>query len=145
MSRILAVVGIVVLGLLSARLLGDERGKTNDARRIALEAELADLRNFHGESHPDVLAAKNRIAMLQKEEAHGKEINPKGLLAVISKEKVAATLKDARVRMLGDRSFVVGLEVEGQKITKGSYVGKTVWIPLDDVIEMIELEDPKAK
>jgi hypothetical protein len=109
-----------------------------DTKRVALEDELRILLKDHGSTHPKVLALKERITLLKADVAQGEEIVPRGLLVVISKQNVSATLKDARIRSLGGRSFVVGVEVEGPRLTKPSLPGMVVWIPLDDVIQMVE-------
>jgi hypothetical protein len=144
MSRLSFIVSIVLLGLLSMSWAGNGRSKAIETRRVALEDELRALLKDHGAAHPEVSALKQRIALLTADAAQGNEIVPKGLLVVLSKDNVAATLKDARVRSLGGRAFLVGLDVEGPKITRPTFVGKTVWIPLDGVTQMIELEDPKG-
>ena len=145
MSRTLVLGAFCVLGLLSVSWAGDERGTAIAAKRIALEDELRILLRDHGAWHPAVVGLKQRIALLTAQASQGEAINPKGLLVVFSKAKVEATLKDARVRSLGGRSFVVGLAVEGPKITRPSFTGAVVWIPLDDVIQMIEVADDKGK
>jgi hypothetical protein len=52
-------------------------------------------------------------------------------------------LKDARIRNLGGRRFVVGVEVAGF-IVRPQFVGSTVWLPLDDVTQMIESDDVRS-
>jgi hypothetical protein len=145
MTRMLFIVGMVMLGLFSATRAGDDRGKSVETKRAALEDELRVLLTDHGPAHPPVLALKDRIDQLTAEGGQGREINPKGLLVVLSKEKVGATLKEARIRTLGGRAFVVGVEVEGPKMTNPMFLGRTVWVPLDDVIQMVEVDDAKAK
>jgi hypothetical protein len=137
--------GSLVLGLLSVSWAGDERSPAIATKRVALEDELRVLLKDHGTTHPAVVALKERIALLTAEASQGEAINPKGLLVVLSKENVGATLKDARIRSLGGRPFVVGLEVKGPNITKPRFVGRVVWIPLNDVIQMVEVADDKGK
>jgi hypothetical protein len=145
MSRALFFVGIAALCLLSASWAGDERSKAIETKRVGLEDELRVLvQGGAGKNHPAVLALRERIAILVKEAAQGQEIHAKGLLVVFAKDKLGATLKDPRIRSLGGRTFVVGLEVEGPKITPGPrFVGKMVWIPLDDVVQMVEVDEAK--
>jgi hypothetical protein len=90
-----------------------------------------------------VKALKHRIDLLQAEAAQAEPALPKGLLVVLSKQNVSATLKDARLRALGGRTFVVGMEVEGPQITRPRFAGMVVWIPLNDIIQMVELKDGK--
>jgi hypothetical protein len=144
MSRLLLIVGLVLLALFATTGSADDRSRAIETKRVALEDELRVLLQDHGPTHLAVIALKERIALLTADAAQGKEINPKGLLVVFSKEK-SATLKDARIRSLGGRSFVVGRAVEGPKITKPDFVGWMVWIPVDDVIQMVEVEDPQGK
>lgn len=48
------------------------------------------------------------------------------------------TLEQARIRSVGRRSFVVGKEIDSSYY-KTSFAGGIIWIPLDDVIQMVEL------
>jgi hypothetical protein len=145
MSRLLLAAGVLALGFLAASWAGDNCGNATDTKRVALEDELRRFLQDHGPTHPDVVGLKERIALLTADGARGEEINPKGLLVVLSKENFGATLKGARIRSFGGRPFVVGLEVKGPNITKPRFVGSVVWIPLNDVIQMVEVEEPKEK
>jgi hypothetical protein len=145
MSRMLLHAGVLGLCLLSAGWAGEERGKATDTKRVALEDELRALLKDHGPTHPAVLALQERIARLDADAARGEEICPKRLLVVLAKAQVGATLKGARLRTLGGRSFVVGTVVEGPNITRATFLGKVVWIPVDDVTQLIEVEEEKGK
>lgn len=141
MSRILMLAGLLALLMLSATWAQDDRPRPGPTRK-ALEGELNALLKDHGPTHPDVLALKARIAALNAEAADGTPINPKGYLVVLAKDKLSATLKDAKIRSIAGRSFVVGVEVEGpKKITKPMLEGSVAWIPLDDVVEMVEVRE----
>jgi hypothetical protein len=139
MSRLLLLVGFLALTLLSTGQAGDGRGKAIDTKRVALEDELRILLKDRGPTHPSVIALRERIARLKADAAQGESVFPKGLLVVISKQNVAATLRDARIRSIAGRPFVVGLEVKGPNITKGTFAEMVVWIPLDDVKQMVEV------
>jgi hypothetical protein len=145
MSRTSVLAGFLVFGVISVSWAGNERSTAIATKRAALEDQLRIFLEDHGPTHPAVVALKERIALLTADAAQGAEINPKGLLVVFSKANVQATLKDARVLSLGGRSFVVGVAVEGPKITKAQFTGRVVWIPVDDVIQMVEVADDKGK
>ena len=55
--------------------------------------------------------------------------------------QVAHVLEKAEVRRLAGRSFVVGTVMKDppRDLTQKYCVGDTVWVPLDDVAQMIEL------
>ncbi len=57
---------------------------------------------------------------------------------VMSRHQVSATLRGARLRSLGGRQFVVGDEIPSP-YTKVQFQGGTVWIPLEDVTQLVEL------
>ena len=59
---------------------------------------------------------------------------------VVSKH-VSAVLEQPRVRAAGGRHFVVGKEAEHSDLTRGGFAGKTLWIPIDDVTQLVELEN----
>jgi hypothetical protein len=145
MSRMSLCVALLGLGLFSVCWAEEDRIQAIEAKRVALEDELRALQYDHGPTHPAVVRLQQRIEMLAANVAQGEQVCPQGLLVVIAKGEVGATLKDTRVRTIGGRSFIVGREVEGPKITKPSFVGNVVWIPLDEVIEMIEFAEPPAK
>src|SRR5262249_20343806 len=67
---------------------------------------------------------------------------PQGWLVVLTRERLNVTLKEARVRPVGGRSFVIGTEVDNPQITKPMFVGMLVWMPLDDVIQIVEYKKP---
>src|SRR5207249_2587312 len=60
--------------------------------------------------------------------------------------QVAHVLEKAEVRRLAGRSFVVGRVMKDppMRLTDDPFVGETVWVPLDDVAQMIELT-PRPK
>ena len=59
---------------------------------------------------------------------------------------VAHTLEKAEVRRLAGRSFVVGTIMKDppRQLTDNPLAGEKVWVPLDDVAQMIELT-PRPK
>ncbi len=136
---------LLVLLLLSASRAGDEDTKAIATKRVALESELRDLLKDYGPTHPTVVALKERIAQITEDAPHDQEFNPKGLLVVLAKDKEGTTLKDARIRFAGGHAFIVGVEVDTLQITRPTFVGKTVWIPVDNVVRMVEWDEPKGK
>lgn len=143
MRRARVLAAVVGLGLLSASWAGDERDKLIQEKQLELD-RLRELTAKVGAKHPDLLVLKQRIEALAADVAQADTL-AKGLLVVLSREGQGATLKDARIRTIAGRSFVVGVEVEGPRITRGTFAGKVVWLPLDDVRQMVELDDQAPK
>ena len=55
-------------------------------------------------------------------------------------EAGVSLLKDARIRSIGGRSFIVGREAKDpNKISMSTFAGNVVWIPLDGVVRMVEI------
>jgi hypothetical protein len=59
-----------------------------------------------------------------------------------AKDHVALTLEKVEIRQLGGRAFVVGQEMKKSpyQITKEMFGGATVWVPVDAVTQLVELE-----
>jgi hypothetical protein len=59
-----------------------------------------------------------------------------------AKEGVSATLEKPEVRQLGGRSFVVGREMKNEphQYTKERFGGGMVWVPVDAITLLVELE-----
>src|SRR5262245_59204584 len=123
-----------------------------DPRQIGLEAEMRHLEDVirqleqHlGPNHPQLLAAQRKLAALKQ--AGGAAAPPaqkftKPIL-VMGKTR-SVTLKGAEVRRLGDRYFLVGIDVggKGPNFTKGDFAGSTVWLALEDVVQVVEIDAP---
>jgi hypothetical protein len=91
-----------------------------------------------GPNHPEVLAAQARLA-----EA-GDTTFKSPVLVLTRSGTNDTTIRDARVKPLGGRQFLVGTEVKND-YTRGSFVGKQLWIPLDDVTKLVEIGDQKPE
>lgn len=52
------------------------------------------------------------------------------------------TLTGVHVKVLAKRRFLVGQEVKNE-FTRGSFAGKTIWIPVEEITRMIELGGAK--
>jgi hypothetical protein len=141
MARTLVLTCVCGL-LLSSGVAGD--GPPLSQKRTEAEAELQLLLRTYGDNHPKVLEARVRLDQLRKAEADADVSITKGLLVVLTKHQTDATLRGAQVKTLGGRSFVVGTEVAGgPNITKARFPGRTVWIPVDEITQMIEVDDAK--
>jgi hypothetical protein len=68
-------------------------------------------------------------------------------VVVLAKENVSDTLEKAEIRQLGGRAFVVGQVMKNSpyKITKEEFGGATVWVPVDTITQLIELEPLKPE
>jgi hypothetical protein len=66
-------------------------------------------------------------------------------LLVLGKDSIAYTLEKGEVRRLGGRDFIVGRVMKDPpfRITREKFSGATVWVPLDAVTELVELEPVK--
>jgi hypothetical protein len=143
MRRTAMLLGLLCLALLSSSGPADEPPAATPKRatRTDLEITLQNLLEDHGAEHPKVLRVVRQLALVaqrDKDQASAEPAITKKLLLVAAKG-TGAMLKDARVRSLGGRSFVVGLVVESDMV-QSPFVGNTVWIPLEDVTQMVEME-----
>jgi hypothetical protein len=126
-----------LLCVLPALSRGDPPQTQPASAQAELRRELRGLEEAYGPSHPKVLAVKARLAEL--------EPGFKGhVLVLTGVEDTAVTLRDIRSLSYGGRHFVVGTEVQSN-YNRGTFVGKRVWIPIDDVTKMVELGDPKPE
>ena len=68
-------------------------------------------------------------------------------LFVQAKDGVAYILDTAEVRELGGRKFLVGREMKNSPygLTKEQFVGATIWVPVDAITSLVELEPIKPK
>jgi hypothetical protein len=57
------------------------------------------------------------------------------------KGSYSTTLKSVVVKKLGDRTFLVGTALRDSPLTRESYPGKVVWLPVSDVEQIIEFDD----
>ncbi len=65
---------------------------------------------------------------------------------IMGKNSLGFTLEKPELRQLGGRAFVVGKEVAKSPYTRSQFPGATVWVPLEDVTEMVEFEElPRPK
>jgi hypothetical protein len=64
-----------------------------------------------------------------------------------AKDNVAFTLEKPEIRQLGGRSFVVGREMKDSPyhLTKELFGGSLVWVPVDAITSLVELEPPKRE
>jgi hypothetical protein len=100
------------------------------------QTRLRTLEQSYGPSHPKVLAVKAQIVD-QAEPAFN------GLVVVLTRNADAAfTLGEMRALSFGGRQFLVGKDVKSD-YTMGKFVGKRVWVPIEDVTQMVELGDAK--
>jgi hypothetical protein len=139
MRTVLISVGL--LGLLCVTSIcwsGDAPTGTPAPEYVRLRAELHRLEELYGSNHPKVVAVKARLA-----QADGPAL--KGPVLVHTRTgSTTVSLADIRTRSLGGRQFLVGSEVK-TGYTKGTFVGRQVWIPVDDVTQMVELGDRKPE
>jgi hypothetical protein len=70
------------------------------------------------------------------------EALPDKAVFVQAKEQIAATLERPQIRKLGGRDFVVGKETDSA-YTKGRFGAGIMWIPLDNVTQLVEVQDIK--
>jgi hypothetical protein len=140
MRRTMFPIGLLCLVFLAVAAPSDEPRTASETRQ-AFQLKLQDLLATHGPNHPEVAALQRRIDQL----AEPDPAITKKHLVVLAKENGSATLKEARIRTLAGRSFVVGISVDTEKITRSYFPGRTIWIPVDCVTQMIEVEARAAE
>jgi hypothetical protein len=90
-----------------------------------------------------VLAA-GPTALAQRPKASAKAAKPevsfKGKLVLVQTKSQAVVLENARLRPLGDRSFVVGKAIQDNVVTKAPFPGATIWLPVADVLQVAEFD-----
>jgi hypothetical protein len=64
-----------------------------------------------------------------------------GKLILLSTANSQNTLKNVQVRKLGDRSFIGGTTVRDSTLTREEYPGRTLWVPVSEVEEIVEFDD----
>ena len=74
-------------------------------------------------------------------EATPAEVLTSDFVLVVTSDGVGYGLAKPRIRSVGGRSFVVGKsEKDNNHYVNARYPGKVIWVPLDKVKEMVELE-----
>lgn len=63
-------------------------------------------------------------------------------MAVFTKNDGGVTLKEIRVVTLGNRSFRAGREVDEGKLFRPNAPGMLVFVPVDDITKMFEVDVP---
>ena len=64
-------------------------------------------------------------------------------IVLVTGKSIGATLERVELRNMGGRTFVVGRVSADQTYTRGPVSGALIWLPLDEVNQMVEL--PAAK
>ena len=64
-----------------------------------------------------------------------------GKFVFVHAGEASATLEEPRLRTLGNRSFIVGKSANDSVLTRPRFPGATLWIPLDQVHEIMEFAD----
>lgn len=91
-----------------------------------------------------IIAMTASVAGHSSQPGEGKESTPEplaGKIILISTAKSQNTLKNVQVRKLGERNFVVGVVVRDNPLTQEDYPGRTLWLPVSDVVEIVEFDD----
>ena len=68
-------------------------------------------------------------------------------ILIQAENDVAFTLEKPEVRQLGGRAFVVGRELQDDPydFTRQRFAGGTVWVPVDGITQLVELEPLKRE
>jgi hypothetical protein len=61
----------------------------------------------------------------------------------VHSKNVMTTLNQIDMKIIAGRVFLVGREVVGYNVTKETFPKMLVWIPVEEIIEMVELEKQK--
>jgi hypothetical protein len=80
-------------------------------------------------------------AQAPKEAPRPEVLSDKPVL-VLTGQEGGAHLERAQLRSLGGRHFIVGKEVKDSPYVRSRFDGATMWIPLEDVKQLVELNKP---
>ena len=63
---------------------------------------------------------------------------------LLAKDNVAIAMEKPEVKQLGGRSFLVGREMKNAtpQYVKERFGGAVVWVPVDSVMQIVEIEPP---
>jgi hypothetical protein len=64
-----------------------------------------------------------------------------GKVVLVSTANSQNLLKNVQVRKLGERSFLVGVTVREDSLTREQFPGRPLWLPVSDVVEIVEFDD----
>jgi hypothetical protein len=132
MRTALIALGLVGFVFVASALSGGDSPAPPPTEEARPRTDLRQLEQVYGPGHPQVLAAKAKLAAAD-------EPTFKGTVLVLTRAgNTSTSLRDARNVTLGGRSFLVGTEVKNN-YTTGQFNGKKVWIPVDEVTELVEL------
>lgn len=76
----------------------------------------------------------------REKEAQGAPFAGKVVLVWCKPSSSSGVLKKPEFRTIGGRSFLVGKSIENN-FTKNNFPGSKVWLPLEDVQQIVEFED----
>jgi hypothetical protein len=138
MRTVLISIGLFGLLCAASAQPQSEPGAGVAAEKARLRAESRRLEQIYGPNHPELIAVKDRLTELDDVPFK------KSLLVLTRTANVSATLRDVRVQALGGRQFLVGTEIASE-YHKGTFAGKQVWLPIDDVAQMVEISEPKSE
>lgn len=127
-----------------------------DKALAALLAQEAELKQHYGPDHPELQRVRARIALTREFHAKLGALAPERADLPVVNGPVfvhttrgdihnSAVLRDPRVRSIGAKQFLVGVSVKSTLLKESRFEGKTVWIPLDEIGQMVELDEPKPK
>ncbi|MGF1583192.1 MAG: hypothetical protein ACFCD0_28055 [Gemmataceae bacterium] len=144
MSRFVFLACLLSLVVVSVGWTQNQPNELSRKQLVALKAKFRVALQSYSRNHPKAIALRKQISALEAILAEQEQEFSHRLLTVIAKNGVAVTLKNARIRSLGGRSFLVGVETKNpQQITKLRFDGKVIWIPVDGVTQMIEVNIKK--
>ena len=84
------------------------------------------------------------VAGRSSQPADGKDSAPDpfaGKIILVTTTNSQNTLKNVQVRKLGERSFLVGVSVRDNTVTQEEFPGRTLWLPVSAVVEIVEFDD----
>jgi hypothetical protein len=64
-----------------------------------------------------------------------------GKLLLVTTSNNQNTLKNVQVRKLGERTFLVGVAMREEIVTREPFAGRTLWLPVSEVVEIVEFDD----
>jgi hypothetical protein len=112
---------------------------TGSTLRILVAAALASLvlgGPVHADTTPPQPPEKAKVEAPPDTDLTGKVV-------FVETANNAATLEQVRVRQLGDRFFVVGRVINDGNLTRGTFTGTTMWLPLAEVKRLVVSDNLK--
>jgi len=123
---------------LRRRLRNDENPSARAATRRRAEDAVADA----DKGVIDAQAALDRAAT-ERRAGRGSDADVAAARTALSRAQDRLTQQKAELRRVAGRAFLVGKGMKDSPYTRPTFGGLVVWVPLDSVTTLVEVEAPK--